>query len=67
MGRWGRGRGRKGKEKVGPVVGMKEKYKGRWMREKLIKGENLDREDEIFYFEGVFEGTRVWIVLSSIL
>jgi hypothetical protein len=37
MGRWGRGRGRKGKEKVGPVVGMKEKYKGRWMREKLIE------------------------------
>jgi hypothetical protein len=25
----------------------------------------LDREDGIFYFEGGFEGTQVWIVLQS--
>jgi hypothetical protein len=29
-------RERKGKEKVGPVVGMKEEYEGRWMRDKWI-------------------------------
>jgi hypothetical protein len=36
VGRWGGGEEGEGKEKVGPVVDMKERYEGRWMWGKWI-------------------------------
>jgi hypothetical protein len=38
------------------VVGMEEKYKGRWVRKIENKGEKMDDEDRIFRFEGANRG-----------
>jgi hypothetical protein len=56
------------KRKCGPhrlVVEMKQKYEGDGCGRSEYERENFDDDDEIFCFEGGFEGQRVWMVSEA--